>query len=231
MTELKVNGISKVYKNKVALHPCSFEALKGTCVVLCGGNGAGKSTLLQIIAGILSPTSGTAAINDIELHADRENYLTVLGYMPDDFHAQGMMTVEEFLRFYGAIRKVKRDRIIEVMKLIGLFDKKHELVNSLSKGMKQRLLFGQAILGNPNVLLLDEPTNGLDPFWVNQFVDILHQLKKSGTIILFSTHMMDVAAETGDIILFMKQGEIIQTIHNENEIEKTTMQLMKLHRQ
>lgn len=231
MRELKVDGVSKVYKNKVALHSCSFDAQKGTCVVLCGGNGAGKSTLLQIIAGILVPTSGTTSINDIGIRIEREKYLSVIGYMPDDFHAQGMMTVEEFLNFYGAIRKVKKDRIIEVMQLIGLFDKKHELVNSLSKGMKQRLLFGQSILGNPRVLLLDEPTNGLDPFWVNEFVEILIQLKKSGTIIIFSTHMMDVAAETGDIILFMKQGEIIQRIINENEIEQTTMKLMKLHRQ
>ena len=108
---------------------------------------------------------------------------------------------------------------------------KGELVKRLSKGMRQRLLFGQSIIAKPKVLLLDEPTNGLDPYWVNQFVEILNQIKKGGTIIVFYTNMMDVAAETGDIILFMKQGKVIQTIKNENKTEQTTMNLLKLHRQ
>jgi len=231
MTGLIVDGVSKVYKKKTALYPCSFEVTEGNCVVLCGGNGAGKSTLLQIIAGILYPSSGTTTLNERGIKYDRENYLKEIGFMPDDFHAQEMMTVEEFLRFYGSLRKVKRDRIIEVMDLIGLHDKKYELVKSLSKGMRQRLLFGQSILAKPSLLLLDEPTNGLDPYWVNQFIEILNEIKKNGTIIVFSTHMMDVAAETGDIILFMKQGKVIQTIENEASNEETTMKLMKLHRQ
>ncbi|MED3552669.1 ABC transporter ATP-binding protein [Cytobacillus praedii] len=231
MTELKVVSVSKVYKKKTALYPCSLQATKGKCVVLCGGNGAGKSTLLKIIAGILFPSSGTISINGLEMNSSRETYLAQIGFMPDDFNAQEMMTVEEFLHFYGSLRRVGKDRISEVMDLIGLVDKKRELVKSLSKGMRQRLLFGQSILANPTVLLLDEPTNGLDPYWVNQFVEILNQLKKSGTIIVFSTHMMDVAAEVSDVILFMKQGNIIQTITNKNNIEETTMKLMKLHRQ
>jgi ABC-2 type transport system ATP-binding protein len=231
MTGLKVENVSRDYKQKTALYPCSFDVAEGTCMVLCGGNGAGKSTLLQIIAGILYPTSGTASINGKELKYNRENYLREIGFMPDDFHAQEMMTVEEFLSFYGSLRKVKRDRINEVMELIGLEDKKRELVKSLSKGMRQRLLFGQSILAKPAVLLLDEPTNGLDPYWVNRFVEILNQLKEKGTIIVFSTHMMDVAAETGDMILFMDQGKVIQTIRNETEVSATTMKLMKLHRQ
>jgi ABC-2 type transport system ATP-binding protein len=126
---------------------------------------------------------------------------------------------------------VQRDRINEVMDLVGLQDKSHELVKSLSKGMRQRLLFGQSILAKPSLLLMDEPTNGLDPYWVNRFIEILNEIKKNGTMIVFSTHMMDVAAETGDNILFMKQGKVIQTIDNEAKSEETTMKLMKLHRQ
>ncbi|MCM3667843.1 ABC transporter ATP-binding protein [Mesobacillus maritimus] len=231
MTRLCVEDVSKVYKNKTALQPCSFVATEGTCVVLCGGNGAGKSTMLQIIAGVLTPSSGTTLINEIDMKHARENYLKEIGFMPDDFHAQEMMTVEEFLRFYGSLRKVSHERIDEVISLIGLQEKKTELVKRLSKGMRQRLLFGQSILAKPTVLLLDEPTNGLDPYWVNQFVTILNEMKKSGTIIVFSTHMMDVAAETGDLILFMQQGEVIQKIQNDNNTEETTLKLMKLHRQ
>ncbi|MED3554268.1 ABC transporter ATP-binding protein [Cytobacillus praedii] len=230
MTKLIVDSVSKVYKKKTALYPCSLQASKGTCVVLCGGNGAGKSTLLKMIAGILFPTSGTTSINGIEMNTNRKTYLDQIGFMPDDFYAQEMMTVEEFLHFYGSLRKVGKNRISMVMEQIGLIEKKRELIKSLSKGMRQRLLFGQSILANPAVLLLDEPTNGLDPYWVNQFVEILNELKKSGTIIVFSTHMMDVAAEISDVILFMKHGNIIHTITNKNNIEETTMKLMKLHR-
>lgn len=230
MTELKIEDVSKIYKGKTALHPCSFEVAEGTTVVLCGGNGAGKSTLLQIIAGILRPSSGTININGKEIELDRNPYLSEIGFMPDDFHAQELMTVEEFLDFYGSLRKVKKERMEEVMELIGLTEKRNALIKSLSKGMRQRLLFGQAILAEPAVLLLDEPTNGLDPFWVNQFVDILNQIKESGTIIVYSTHMMDVAAETGDVIHFMKEGKIMETIAYANAYEHTTQKLLQLHR-
>lgn len=228
---LKVNGVSKVYKDKTALHPCSFEANEGSCVVLCGGNGAGKSTLLQILTGITVPTTGTSSIHDKEIKTAREEYLKEIGFMPDDFHAQELMTVEEFLSFYGAFRKVKKERINEVIELIGLGEKRRNLVKSLSKGMRQRLIFGQAILAEPTVLFMDEPTNGLDPNWVNRFVEIFNEIKRTGTIIVFSTHMMDVAAETGDVILFMKQGEVIETIINDGKVEETTIRLLKLHRQ
>ncbi|RID82727.1 ABC transporter ATP-binding protein [Peribacillus asahii] len=231
MTRLKVDGVSKVYKEKTALHPCSFEAEAGSCVVLCGGNGAGKSTLLQMIAAISIPTTGTTIIDDINIKDDRESYLKKIGFMPDDFYAQEMMTVEEFLNFYGAFRKVKKERVNQVVELIGLTDKRRELVKSLSKGMRQRLIFGQSILAEPAVLLMDEPTNGLDPYWVNRFVEIVNEVKKSGTTIVFSTHMMDVAAETGDLIVFMKQGEVIEKIVRKGTVEETTIQLMKLHRQ
>ena len=230
MTMLTIEEVSKVYKKQTALHPCSFSAEAGTCVVLCGGNGAGKSTLLQIIAGILGPTNGAVTINGKGMGLSREEYLEEIGFMPDDFHAQEMMTVVEFLRFYGAFRKVERARIQDVIDMIGLEDKQHALIKSLSKGMRQRLLFGQSILAEPPVLLMDEPTNGLDPYWVNRFIEILQEMKQKGTIIVFSTHMMDVAAETGDVILFMKQGEVIETIRNEAKTEETAMRLMKLHR-
>jgi ABC-2 type transport system ATP-binding protein len=105
------------------------------------------------------------------------------------------------------------------------------LVKNLSKGMRQRLLFGQALLGEPALLLLDEPTNGLDPFWVNMFVNLLKEMKESGTIIIFSTHMMDVAAEVGDHILFMKDGSVVKHIRNTGSKEETTLQLLQLHRQ
>ncbi len=96
--------------------------------------------------------------------------------------------------------------------------------------MRQRLLFGQAYLGNPKILILDEPTNGLDPYWVDEFLTILKTLKRDGTMIIFSTHMMDVAAEIGDRILFMKEGKVIEEIKNDGNLENLTITLLQMHR-
>src|SRR5262245_45584421 len=96
MTVLQVEGVSKKYKKKTALFPHSFQVEEGSCVALCGGNGAGKSTLLKIIARALFPSSGTVSINGKGISFDSENYLKEIGFMPDDFHAQELMTVAEF---------------------------------------------------------------------------------------------------------------------------------------
>lgn len=87
------------------------------------------------------------------------------------------------------------------------------------------------MLGEPSLLLLDEPTNGLDPFWVNNFITLINELKKAGTIIMFSTHMMDIAAEAGDHILFLKKGEAVQQMKNTLNKEEMTLKLLELHRQ
>ncbi|MGG2066172.1 ABC transporter ATP-binding protein [Bacillus sp. S14(2024)] len=231
MTLLQVSKVSKQYKTKQALSHFSIQVDGGTCIVLCGGNGAGKSTLLHILAGISMPTEGTIVLNGVTLHEKRNAYVSQIGYMPDDFHAQEMMTVQEFLSFYGVLRKASQKQIKEILEKIGLVEKRNELVKHLSKGMRQRLVFGQALLGKPKLLLLDEPTNGLDPFWVNAFVEVLQDIKKEGTIVIFSTHMMDVAAEIGDCILFMKDGIVTKRIEHKGSKEEKTLHLLQLHRQ
>lgn len=231
MSLLVVKDVSKIYKSKTALSPLSLEATDGECIVLAGGNGAGKSTLLYLLSGILSPSSGRVTLNDIDLQRNRKRYVKEIGFMPDDFHVEQMLTVEEFLSFYASLRHVGKDRVREVINLIGLEEQARIRISKLSKGMRQRLLFGQACLAKPALLLLDEPTNGLDPYWVNVFVKLIKEIQKSGTIIIFSTHMMDVAAEAADRILFMKDGQIIEELQGEEQKDEMTMKLLKLHRQ
>ncbi|EJQ96258.1 ABC transporter ATP-binding protein [Bacillus cereus] len=230
MTVLNLNEVCKRYKKKIALSPISFQSKEGECIVLCGGNGAGKSTLLDIIAGITTPTTGSVQLGNIELQKDRKQYVSEIGYMPDDFHAQQDMTVQEFLLFYAAFRNIGKEKVLAIIKTIGLNEKQNERLHRLSKGMRQRLLFGQACLGNPKILILDEPTNGLDPYWLDEFLTILKTLKRNGTMIIFSTHMMDVAAEIGDRILFMKEGKVIQEIKNDGDLENLTISLLQMHR-
>ncbi|WP_066314843.1 ABC transporter ATP-binding protein [Bacillus sp. FJAT-29814] len=211
---LEINGISKAFKKKTALQPFSLSARPGECIALCGGNGAGKSTLLDIVAGISAPSSGTVKLTGVDLHTDRKNYISAIGYMPDEFFAQEMLTVAEFLTFYGRFRNVPAKRIQEVIGTLGLETKQNERLKHLSKGMRQRLLFGQAWLAQPALMILDEPTNGLDPYWINVFIDLLKKIKQTGTTILFSTHMMDVAAEVADRIIFMENGTQLEIIEN-----------------
>lgn len=230
MTILHLQEVSKQYKKKIALSPITFQIKKGECIVLCGGNGAGKSTLLDIIAGITTPTTGIVQLGNIEMQKSRKQYVDKIGYMPDDFHAQQDMTVQKFLLFYAAFRNVGKEKVQDVIKTIGLKEKQNELLHRLSKGMRQRLLFGQSYLGNPKLLILDEPTNGLDPYWVDTFLKIIKTLKRNGTMIIFSTHMMDVAAEIGDRILFMKEGKVVQEIKNNGDLENVTLTLLQMHR-
>ncbi len=231
MTTLKVEQISKIYKNKEALHPLSFSVESGKCVVLCGGNGAGKSTLIQILAALSKPTTGSVILEGVDLAKNREAYVNQIGYMPDNFPAQQLMSVKEMLLFFASYRPdATKDQVEAILDRIGLHEKKDELIKNLSKGMRQRLLFGQALLGNPRLLLLDEPTNGLDPYWINEFVLIVKEVQGTGTTIVFSTHMMDVAAEVGDTIYFMKQGSVTEEFRRQQDIEQTTLQLLHLHR-
>lgn len=231
MNLLQVENVSKTFKRKVALNPFYIEMQEGMCIAICGGNGAGKSTLLHILAGISRPTSGNVYLNGVNMLKKRADYVAKIGYMPDDFHAQEMMSVLEFFTFYAKIRKVDEKQIHEVLERIGLYEKKKELISKLSKGMRQRLLFGQACIGQPSLLILDEPTNGLDPFWVDSFVEMLKDIKRKGTMIMFSTHMMDVAAEVGDRILFLKSGAVTNQINGNGSKVDRILQLLQLHRQ
>lgn len=230
MNYLELQNISKKYKTKQVLNPLSLVIAEGECIVLSGGNGAGKSTLLSIIARILSPSSGTVLLNNISLRQNRKSYVEQIGYMPDDFHADPSMTVKEFLLFYASLRKIDRKRVEEVLALIGLEEQCNYRITRLSKGMRQRLLFGQAWLAKPALLLLDEPTNGLDPYWVNVFVQQIKTITTSGTIVIFSTQMMDVAAETADRILFMREGMVIAQLTELTSKEEVVMELLKLQR-
>ena len=231
MSLLEVKDVSKVYKTKTALSPISLTAKDGECIVLAGGNGAGKSTLLYMLSGILSPSSGKITLSGIELQKNRKKYVKEIGYMPDDFHAEQTLTVEEFLTFYASLRHVSKGRVREIIGLIGLEEQARTRISRLSKGMRQRLLFGQAGLAKPALLLLDEPTNGLDPYWVNVFVELIKEIQKNGTIIIFSTHMMDVAAEAADRVIFMKDGQVVEELVSDEQKDVLTMKLLKMHRQ
>lgn len=203
-----VSKIDKSIKRQRLVADISFELGAGQIVGLCGGNGAGKSTVLRMVAGILQPTSGDIRVNGLEWKKERKRFSEQIGYMPDDFQFPQGMTAAEMLSFWAGLRKLPAASVQEALALVGLEDKRHKAVGTFSKGMRQRVLFAQAILAKPALLIMDEPTNGMDPYWIGEFMELLKQMKRQGQTVLFSTHQLEVAEELADYVLFLNSGRV-----------------------
>ncbi|MGO4528157.1 heme ABC exporter ATP-binding protein CcmA [Paenibacillus amylolyticus] len=205
-SEVMVNGLVKQIKKQTIVQDISFHLGSGQVLAVCGGNGAGKSTLLRMLAGILRPTSGEIMVNNVRWSQDRKRYANQIGYMPDDYQFSQGLTAEEVLSFWASLRKLPRKRVEEVLVMVGLGEQKHKRVTTFSKGMRQRVLFAQAMLAKPALLIMDEPTNGLDPFWMQEFIHLLRGVKQEGHMVVFSTHQLEVANDIADQVMFMNQG-------------------------
>ncbi|WP_438348062.1 ABC transporter ATP-binding protein [Paenibacillus sp. FA6] len=202
----EVVGLSKMIKKQTIVQDINFNIASGKVLALCGGNGAGKSTVLRMLAGIMQPTSGDIIVNNLRWSKERKLFSQQIGYMPDDYQFNQGLTAEEALSFWAALRRVPKQRVQEVLAIVGLEDKRKVLVNTFSKGMRQRILFAQAILAKPPLLIMDEPTNGLDPFWMNEFVRLLKNIKQEGHSVAFSTHQLEIADEVADHVVFLNNG-------------------------
>ncbi|WMT43111.1 ABC transporter ATP-binding protein [Paenibacillus sp. D2_2] len=201
-----VEAVNKIIKKQTIVHNIDLRIGTASIVGLCGGNGAGKSTILRMIAGINQPTSGEIYVNRLQWKKDRKRFSQQIGYMPDDFQFPQGLTAGEILSFWAALRRVPEKRVDAVLAMVGLEDKKDKPVNTFSKGMRQRVLFAQALLAKPPLLIMDEPTNGLDPYWMNEFVKLLHKIKQEGHTVLFSTHQLEIAEEVADSVVFLNAG-------------------------
>ncbi|WP_159884819.1 ABC transporter ATP-binding protein [Paenibacillus puerhi] len=207
---LVVKGVGKDIGKKTILGSIDLQLRSGQSLALCGGNGVGKSTLLRMIAGITRPTRGSIALGGIQWADNRRRYADQLGYMPDDYLFGQGLSAEETLSFWASLRKVSQARVSETLELVGLSEVRRNPVTSFSKGMRQRLLFAQALLAKPALLLMDEPTNGLDPYWMDSFAELVRFAKGEGHAVLFSTHQLQIAEATADHVVFLKDGGIAE---------------------
>lgn len=207
---MKAAAVSKTIRGTPIVNDIDLEVRAGEAVALCGGNGAGKSTMLRMIVGIAEPSRGTINTNGISSKADRKRYAEQIGYMPDDYIFANGLSARETLSFWAAMRGLPKAVVQQALEKVGLADVQAKPVKSFSKGMRQRLLFAQAIMAKPPLLVMDEPTNGLDPYWMESFVKLVRSLKEEGCAVLFSTHQLHVAEAVADRILFMDNGELIE---------------------
>ena len=210
--ELRLEHITKSYGDNKALDDFSAVFTEGIYGIL-GPNGAGKSTLMNIICTLLKCDDGTVIFNGKDTHKSGKEYLNQLGYMPQVQTLYPEFTVREFLYYIGALKNMKpehvRKRAALLLKKVNLYEQRHDKINTLSGGMKQRLMLVQALMADPQVLILDEPTAGLDPRQRIAVRNLILELSLH-KIILISTHVVSDIEFIASECLLMRKGRIIQ---------------------
>ncbi len=210
---IKTRDLSKRYKNIVALERMNLTVEDREIFGYIGPNGAGKTTTIRILSGLMKPTSGAAEVAGVDVVKYPREAKKVVGYMPDMFGVYRGMRVWEYLDFFGAAyrlsRSTRRDRVTEVMATAGIDEMKDYYVDSLSRGMQQRVGIARALVHDPKVLLLDEPTSGLDPRARIEMRQLLRKLKGMGKTILVSSHILPELATICDRIGIIEQARLL----------------------
>ncbi len=212
---ITAENLTKVYGKRTALDQVSFEVPEGEIFGFVGPNGAGKTTTLRILAALLEPTSGRASIDGADVAQRPGQVHSRLGYMPDFFGVYDQLTVTEYLDFYAACYrqpKTRRTKIVnDLLELIGMTERRDQAVDTLSRGLKQRLCLARALVHDPVVLLLDEPASGLDPRARVEMREILRELRRMGKTIVISSHILPELTELCTMIGIIDQGHMLAT--------------------
>jgi ABC-2 type transport system ATP-binding protein len=226
MTEniIEVKKLTKIYEegNVLAVDDISFNIKKGEIFALLGPNGAGKTTTISILATLLSSTKGETFVNNYNVNKDPDSVRKSIGIVFQEPSVDGEMKARENLELhailYGMPKKVRQEKVNEVLKLVDLDDRADTFVKNYSGGMKRRLEIARGLLHEPKVLFLDEPTLGLDPQTRRKIWDKIKELNKSDSkiTILITTHYMEEADELADRICIMDHGKIIAMDTSEN---------------
>jgi Cu-processing system ATP-binding protein len=206
---IKVNKIFKHYGEVHAVDGVTLSVLEGETLGLIGHNGAGKSTLFKMMLGLIPPTSGEIMINDTPIHGGAFRELRrSIGYLPENVVFYDNLTGLETLQFFAALKGCKREQCELLLEKVGLAHAANRRVEGYSKGMRQRLGFAQALLGNPRILFLDEPTTGLDPEAIREFYVILHDLNTQGVTVVITSHILSEIQERVQRLAVLKSGKL-----------------------
>ena len=190
---IKVDNLTKRFGRHSAVSGATFEVSKGDVVGFLGPNGAGKTTTIRILTGFLPPTSGSAAVDELDVSRHPLETRRRIGYLPESVPLYRDMRIREYLRFRGQVKGLRGDslrlRMDDVIERCGLGDVRRKMIKTLSKGFRQRVGIADALIHDPPLLILDEPTNGLDPNQIRSIRNLIKELGESHTILL-STHIL-----------------------------------------
>ncbi len=192
-----VRELTRRFGAFTAVDRISFAVDRGEIFGFLGANGAGKSTTIRMMCGLLKPSSGTAVVDGVDVSRDPEAVKRRIGYMSQKFSLYEALTVEQNIRFFGAMYGLSDDRIAARMKFVvdmaGLAGREKTRARDLAGGWRQRLALGCAILHEPRIVFLDEPTGGVDPLSRRQFWRLIENMSRDGVTILVTTHYLDEA--------------------------------------
>lgn len=212
-TIIEIQNLTHRYGKLAAVNDVSLEIEQGTIFGFVGPNGAGKTTTMRILSTLLRPTSGDARVCGCSVREDPRGVRRQIGYMPDFFGVYNEMKVWEYLDFFGDCYDIpgkKRKGLIgDLLELVDLSHRRDDYVDSLSRGMKQRLCLARTLAHDPQVLILDEPASGLDPRARIEIRELLRELRAMGKTIFFSSHILLEVAEVCDSIGIIEAGQLI----------------------
>jgi len=212
-TIIEIQGLTKKYGGLTALDDLNLTLEEGEVFGFIGPNGAGKTTTMRILTTLLKPTSGKAWVAGHSVTDDPRGVRQAIGYMPDFFGVYDDMKVWEYLDFFAAcydIPKGTRTGMVDdLLALVDLGHKKEAYVDSLSRGMKQRLCLARTLAHDPAVLILDEPASGLDPRARIEIRELLRELKNMGKTIFFSSHILSEVADICTSIAILEGGQLV----------------------
>jgi ABC-2 type transport system ATP-binding protein len=212
---LQIINLTKKFGEQIALNTINIEINNNEIIGLLGPNGAGKSTLMKSIVGALKIDQGAILFDGKDI---RENEIAVkkkMGFLPENNPLYREMYVKEYLNFVAELHQISKERIDEVIDLVGITPEKSKKISQLSKGYQQRVGLAQAILHSPDLLILDEPTNGLDPNQIIEIRNVIKQIGKEKTVIL-STHIMQEVEALCTRVILIHEGNIIQDTNIED---------------
>jgi ABC-2 type transport system ATP-binding protein len=214
---ISTRGLTKQFDRHIAVNDVDLEVAVGEVYGLIGPNGAGKTSLIRMLAAAEEPTIGEIYINGDRLLRDDGNPTLKrrLGYLPDDYPLYDDLNVWDYLDYFGRLYRLpstqRRRRLQEVLELVQLTTKRHSLISTLSRGMKQRLSLARTIIHEPIILLLDEPVSGLDPIARMQFREIIKVLQEAGMTVLISSHVLSDLAELCSSVGIMELGYLVES--------------------
>jgi ABC-2 type transport system ATP-binding protein len=208
---IETRNLRKVYGDKVAVKDLTLTVEPGEVFGFLGPNGAGKTTSVKMLLDLASPTSGEGKLFGVAL--DNPDVRSRVGFLPEHFRFHDWLRAEEFLTLHADLYHMSRDltrqRVPELLDLVGLTTHSQKKLREFSKGMLQRIGLAQALLNKPDLVILDEPTSGLDPVGRRLVRDIIRDLRKRGTTVFLNSHFLSEVEITCDRVAFIKHGEVI----------------------
>jgi ABC-2 type transport system ATP-binding protein len=206
--QIELEQLTKTYKEKRGLLPMDLAVEEGELIALIGHNGAGKSTLLKLLAGWLIPDRGQVFVDGINLK-NRLAVVRKIGFVPETPNLLDFFTVGYNLRLFARLFQISFQRIEDILQAFNLLAFRNNKVQDLSKGLKQRVSIGRALLADPPVLLFDEPTSGIDFEMTKEIYRLLNEFHRSGKTIIFTSHRPEEIKTLATRIIVLHQGDMV----------------------